>query len=75
MSVQPLFTPIPHGRSGSAQSHRHGCADPHARWADQSRADCAAGRATRGLPMHPGGAVFVSSGGELPRNFVDGLII
>ena len=30
---------------------------------------------TRGLPVHPGGAVFVSSGGELPRNFVDGPII
>jgi len=30
---------------------------------------------TRGLPVHPGDAVFVSSGGELPRNFVDGPII
>jgi hypothetical protein len=30
---------------------------------------------TRGLPVHPGEAVFVSSGGELPRNFVDGPII
>jgi hypothetical protein len=29
---------------------------------------------TRGLPVHPGDAVFVSSGGELPRNF-DGPII
>jgi hypothetical protein len=27
---------------------------------------------TRGLPVHPGDAVFVSSGGKLPRNFVDG---
>ena len=30
---------------------------------------------TRGLPVHPGDAVFVSSGAELPRNFVDGPII
>ena len=30
---------------------------------------------TRGLAGHPGDAVFVSSGGELPRNFVDGPII
>jgi hypothetical protein len=30
---------------------------------------------TRGLAVHPGGVVFVSSGGELPRNFVDGPII
>ena len=30
---------------------------------------------TRGLDVHPGDAVFVSSGGELPRNFVDGPII
>ncbi len=30
---------------------------------------------TRGLAVHPGDAVFVSSGGELPRNFVDGPII
>jgi 2,4-dienoyl-CoA reductase-like NADH-dependent reductase (Old Yellow Enzyme family) len=27
---------------------------------------------TRGLAVHPGDAVFVSSGGELPRNLVDG---
>jgi hypothetical protein len=25
--------------------------------------------------VHPGDAVFVSSGGDLPRNFVDGPII
>ena len=75
MSVQPLFTPVPHGRTGSAQSHRHGTAHPHARWADRSRADCAAGRVTRGLAVHPGDVVFVSSGGELPRNFVDGPMI
>jgi hypothetical protein len=50
----------------------HGTAHPHARWADRPRADCAAGRVTRGLAVHPGDAVFVSSGGELPRNFVDG---
>ena len=30
---------------------------------------------TRGLTVHPGGVVFVSSGGELPSNFVDGHII
>ena len=30
---------------------------------------------TRGLPVHPGDAVFVSSDGELPRNFVDCPII
>ena len=30
---------------------------------------------TRGLAVHPGDAVFVSSGGELPRNFVDGPMI
>ena len=30
---------------------------------------------TRGLAVHPGEAVFVSSGAELPRNFVDGPII
>ena len=30
---------------------------------------------TRGLAVHPRDAVFVSSGGELPRNFVDGPII
>ena len=30
---------------------------------------------TRGLPVRPREAVFVSSGGELPRNFVDGPII
>jgi hypothetical protein len=30
---------------------------------------------TRGLPVHPGDAVFVSSDGELPRNFVDGPMI
>ena len=30
---------------------------------------------TRGLPVHPGEAAFVSRGGELPRNFVDGPII
>jgi 2,4-dienoyl-CoA reductase-like NADH-dependent reductase (Old Yellow Enzyme family) len=30
---------------------------------------------TRGLAVHPRDAVFVSSGGELPRNFVDGPMI
>jgi 2,4-dienoyl-CoA reductase-like NADH-dependent reductase (Old Yellow Enzyme family) len=30
---------------------------------------------TRGLAVHPGDAVFVPSGGELPRNFVDGPVI
>jgi hypothetical protein len=30
---------------------------------------------TRGLAVHPGDGVFVSSGGELPRNFVDGPMI
>jgi hypothetical protein len=30
---------------------------------------------TRGLAVHPGGVVFVSSGGDLTRNFVDGPII
>jgi NADH:flavin oxidoreductase/NADH oxidase family protein len=30
---------------------------------------------TRGLAVHPGDAVFASSGGELPRNFVDGPMI
>ena len=30
---------------------------------------------TRSLAVHPRDAVFVSSGGELPRNFVDGQII
>jgi 2,4-dienoyl-CoA reductase-like NADH-dependent reductase (Old Yellow Enzyme family) len=30
---------------------------------------------TRGFPVHPVDAVFVSSGGELPRNFVDGPMI
>ena len=30
---------------------------------------------TRGLAVHPGDAVFVPSGGELPLNFVDGPII
>jgi hypothetical protein len=30
---------------------------------------------THGLTVHPGDVVFVSSGGELPSNFVDGLII
>jgi 2,4-dienoyl-CoA reductase-like NADH-dependent reductase (Old Yellow Enzyme family) len=30
---------------------------------------------TRGLRVHPGDAVVVSSGGELPRNFVDGPMI
>jgi hypothetical protein len=30
---------------------------------------------TRGLAVHPGDAVFVPSGGELPRNFVDGPMI
>jgi N-ethylmaleimide reductase len=54
MSVQPLFTPTPHGRSGSAQSHRHGTAHPHARWVDGSHADRAqaeyyAQRASAGL--------------------------
>jgi hypothetical protein len=29
----------------------------------------------RGLPVHPGDAVFVPSGGEIPRNFVDGPMI
>ena len=75
MSAQPSLYPSPQGRSESAQSHRHGTAHPHARWADRSRADCAAGRVTRGLAVHPGDVVFVSSGGDLPRNFVDGSII
>ena len=30
---------------------------------------------TRGLAVHPGDVVFVSSGGELSSNFVDGPII
>jgi hypothetical protein len=30
---------------------------------------------TRGLAVHPGDVVFVPSGGELPRNFVDGPMI
>jgi hypothetical protein len=30
---------------------------------------------TRGLTVHRGDVVFVSSGGELPSNFVDGPII
>ncbi|SHH25240.1 hypothetical protein [Bradyrhizobium erythrophlei] len=30
---------------------------------------------TRGLAVHPGDAVFVPSGGERPRNFVDGPMI
>jgi hypothetical protein len=30
---------------------------------------------TRGLAVHPRDAVFVSSDGELPRNFVDGPMI
>jgi hypothetical protein len=75
MSAQPLFTPVRMGDLDLPQSHCHGTAHPHARWADRSRADCAAGRVTRGLAVHPGGVVFVSSGGELPRNFVDGPII
>ena len=68
MSAQPLFTPV---RMGDLDLPAH----PHARWADRSRADCAAGRVTRGLAVHPGDAVFVSSGGELSSNFVDGPVI
>jgi hypothetical protein len=52
MSVQPLY-PTPHGRSGSAQSHRHGTADPHARWVDHVptalQAEYYAQRASAGL--------------------------
>jgi hypothetical protein len=75
MSVQPLFTPVRMGELDLPNSYRHGTAHPHARWADRSHADRAAGRVTRGLAVHPGDAVFVSSGGDLPRNFVDGPII
>jgi len=123
MSVQPLFTPVRMGELDLPNSYRHGTAHPHARWADRSHADRAAGRILcsagfgridrRGSdrdqsPDHvmregrgqssrscrvsrvrldgvrrpdarsrraSAGAVFVSSGGELPRNFVDGLMI
>src|ERR1700680_2994384 len=44
MSPPASLYPTPHGRSGSAQSHRHGTAHPHARWVDGSRADRVAGR-------------------------------
>jgi hypothetical protein len=123
MSVQPLFTPVRKCELDLPNSHRHGTAHPHARWADRSHADRAAGRIlcpagfgrtdrrgsdrdqspnhvmregrgqssrsrrvsgtaggayaalTRGLAVHPGDAVIVPSGGELPRNFVDGHMI
>ena len=44
MSVQPLFTPVRMGELDLPNSYRHGTAHPHARWADRSHADRAAGR-------------------------------
>jgi N-ethylmaleimide reductase len=74
MSAQPLFTPV---RMDDLDLPNRIVMAPltSMRWADRSRADCAAGRVTRGLVVHPGGVVFVSSGGELPSDFVDGHII
>ena len=75
MSVQPLFTPV---RMGDLDLPNRIVMAPLTRMRagpiDQvPTAPYAA--LTRGLTVHPGDAVFVSSGGELPRNFVDGPII
>ena len=75
MSVQPLFTPV---RVGDLDLPNRIVMAPLTRMRagpiDQvPTAPYAA--LTRGLTVHPGGVVFVSSGGELPSNFVDGHII
>ena len=82
---QTVLIPAASSSVGLAAIHGRGAHPSQSRHAGRSRTifpivprisvatACAA--LTRGLAVHPGDAVFLSSGGELPRNFVDGPII
>jgi hypothetical protein len=71
MSIHPLFTPV---RMGDLYPPNRIVMAPLTRM-PAGPIDHVPTALTRGLAVHPGDAVFVSSGGELPRNFVDGPMI
>jgi NADH:flavin oxidoreductase / NADH oxidase family len=71
VSIQPLFTPV---RMGDLYLPNRIVMAPLTRMR-AGPIDHVPTALTRGLAVHPGDAVFVSSGGELPRNFVDGPMI
>jgi hypothetical protein len=71
MSIQLLFTPV---RMGDLYLPNRIVMAPLTRMRARPL-DHVPTALTRGLAVHPEDAVFVSSGGELPRNFVDGPMI
>jgi hypothetical protein len=71
MSIQPLFIPV---RTGDLYLPNRIVMAPLTRMR-AGPIDHVPTALTRGLAVHPGDAVFVSSGGKLPRNFVDGPMI
>ena len=69
MSAQPLFTPV---RRGDLDLPNRIVMAPLTRMPAGPIVHVPTAL-TRGLAVHPGDVVFVSSGGDLPRNFWKGI--